>query len=92
MPSVYSKPLKAFSGKDDDWIEWEVDFETWTVRKQFDEFLSRRDPSTIPRVQFGYRVEREGDPNGPRGAWIRRESIRDYEYRCDQYRLKNKLL
>ena len=30
MPSVYSKPLKAFSGKDDDLIEWEVDFETWT--------------------------------------------------------------
>ena len=92
MNDKTSRPLKTFSGKDEDYPTWEVDFDTWTVRKGFDEFLRESDPRKRQRIWVGYRVTRMDDPNGEMGRWVPRESHDLYARKCKWYADKDKML
>ena len=77
-------PLHQFDGGDS-FEEYDVDKDTWLIDKGYDKFLSKRDPSTVPRVRQSYTVSTDNDPHGARGTRVRYESQADYDSRCKRY-------
>ena len=63
-------PTKQYSGKLEDFEEYESDLEGWIITEDYEEFFDQEHPGNIPRVETIHMVanDEESDPNGPPGT------------------------